>query len=103
MTSTKAIAMTLALESGGELDCSIARLAASKDDSCDSISTTYKLTRKGGFRRIEAGDLYDAIKMHFYARCCCVHDCCGHMNGGAWRINSRRGAVILTATYTRNC
>jgi hypothetical protein len=103
MTLAKTIPMNLELESGDELACELTKLAVSKDEECESYSTTYKLTRKGGFRRIEVGDLYDAIKMHFYTRCCCSHDCCGHMNGGAWRINSRRGAVILTTTYTRNC
>jgi hypothetical protein len=64
--------------------------------------TRCKLTRKGGFRKIDPNQIRIALRDRFGEQCSHEHDCCGCICGGPGRIEVKRGAVLFTTYYTRN-
>jgi hypothetical protein len=75
----------------------------SHDDGCDaSITTHYKATKAGGFRKMDRDDIRTALRDAFGRSCSHEHDCCGCYFGGAGGITVRRGALFFNTHYSRN-
>ncbi len=75
----------------------------SHDDGCDdSITTFYKATKVGGFRKMDRADIQTALRDAFGRRCYHEHDCCGCYFGGAGGIKVVRGALFFNTHYSRN-
>ncbi len=82
------------------LNCAVVCLASKGDESY--WRDTIKLTRVGGFRRVDHDEVVEGIQDQFSRHCSCEHDCCGHISSGVYDVRYKRGAFLFRVSNSRN-